>query len=121
MDFSYYIVENAVRKCPDIHVDFIGKSMIGQLCFIGLLETGHSAILRVIMPSDKTRFHTVLTSVVDDYKETDGGSRMEIITMNSRYFLRRATMDEVHEQQSALIDKPITTPVKLSGYYGQRS
>ncbi len=118
-DFSYYIVTDIRSKAGALDPLFHLSDYKGQLCYIGYLRTGERAFLNVIPRFDPSRFRCIHTSTVDDYHEFDNGKRMEIITMNRVYCLRRATLDErCAAGVSGIKNRPVTTPYKTSGYYG---
>jgi hypothetical protein len=117
-DFSYYVLENVQSKDGAGHPqNFYPPHLIGRLCYIGYLQTGERAFINVADESTRT-FRAIHTSTVGDYRESDNGSRMEIETMNRIYRLRLATTDEINTTLSALRKKPITTPIRASGFYG---
>ena len=117
-DYSYYTIVGVDKRSPLHGFNMDYDNYVGQLCYIGYLQTGERAYLNVV-PKNDDRFHAIHTSTVDDYMESDNGNLMTIDTMNTRYHLRRAAADEINRTLSRLSKKPRTTPIKGYGFYGE--
>lgn len=117
-DFSYYIITGIDHKPDGLPFPVAMRDLVGQICYIGYLQCGEHAFINAVFRHDPTRFRPIRTSVVEDFTETPDGSVMHIETQNRIYHLRRASLEEIASGLSALQERPLTVPCKLSGQYG---
>ena len=116
-DFSYYILDRIAYKKPDAATKLFNADVSGRLCYIGFLQAGRRAYLNVVLASDPYRFQSVHTSTVSDWRESKNGSQMEIDTVHARYYLRRATLEEIKSGLEHLRIRPMTVPISPYGVF----